>query len=1203
MKQNNTTVAVIGMSCFFPKSSGAKEYWRLLFHGEDAITEVPESHWSPEDYFDADPKKPDHVYCKRGGFLSAVSFDPSEFGIPPNTLEATDTSQLLGLVAAKAALEDAGYGQERKFDRNRASVILGVTGTQELVIPLGARLGHPKWRKALKDAGISPEVAEKVIAGISDSYTSWQENSFPGLLGNVVAGRICNRLDLGGTNCVVDAACASSMSAVHLALMELNTERSDMVITGGVDALNDIFMHTCFAKTLILSPTGDVRPFSKDADGTVLGEGIGMVVLKRLADAEKDGDKIYAVIKGLGSSSDGKSQSIYAPSAEGQARALRKAYEIADVAPETVELIEAHGTGTRVGDATEFQALRDVFGDKHTEGEPSGNILKRCGIGSVKSMIGHTKAAAGAAGLIKTVLSLYHKVFPPTLKVTEPDPNLKLEESPFYLNTESRPWFSKDTHPRRAGVSAFGFGGSNFHMVLEEYEQNKTQVAWDASVPRPAPAEKKPSKPVGLKSDIAFIFPGQGSQYVNMARDLVCTFPEAFDILEKANKIWRVQKSRQISDLTDFIYPCPALTKEEKEAQENVLRSTDIAQPAIGAVSVAMLKILERFGIKAGAACGHSYGELTALYTAGWIDLDTFFRLSIARGHFMASAAGKNSGTMLAVKAPLEEIDSLIKEANLDVILANRNSPNQGVLSGSVEAIAQAEKAFKQKKIKGIKLPVAAAFHSSLVKDAQEPFMDFLNKEVITPSDMPVFSNTTGKAYPGDSEQAKQILGGQILCPVNFVKEIESMFESGVRTFIEIGPKSVLTGLVKAILKGREFEALALDSSSGKKFGVADLANMLSQLESLGYAVDWDKWDPPPSPKKQRMSIPISGANYRPESKSEKSDSSSPLRGEGRVRGGSATLTAGAGVERSRNSPRPSPTMEREILRHGGAVAQGSARPVTSPVAEISDLGHHIESRKAMNRNEQITSFDMNRGASFPEKIKAHKHSGSHCLFTDAFKAVQEGLKSMQSLQMQTADTHKKFLETQTQASRTLQMMMENTQRLAEISMGFHVPASGLQQTEARMQGAGNREQVASYKPQVADDEPIAMSREPARSNPEHSAERQLSLSKLTSNPVYSQLGPNLAQIETTLIEVVSHLTGYPTEMISPDMDIESDLGIDSIKRVEILSTLEERMPGLPSVSPEMMGTLRTLRQIVEFLSANSEKSQEASEVKRVSSI
>jgi acyl transferase domain-containing protein len=218
-----TPIAIVGMGCMFPKAPDLVRYWRLLRSGEDSITETPPTHWSARDYFDADPKRPDFTYCARGGFLSPVAFDPSEFGIPPTILEATDTSQLLGLMVAKAALEDAGYGEGREFNRERVSVILGITGLQELALPLGARLGHPIWRRALGEAGITGEQAEQIINRIAEEYVGWQENSFPGLLGNVVAGRIANRLNLRGTNCVVDAACASSLSAAHLGIMELAT--------------------------------------------------------------------------------------------------------------------------------------------------------------------------------------------------------------------------------------------------------------------------------------------------------------------------------------------------------------------------------------------------------------------------------------------------------------------------------------------------------------------------------------------------------------------------------------------------------------------------------------------------------------------------------------------------------------------------------------------------------------------------------------------------------------------------------------------------------------------------------------------------------------------------------------------------------------------------------------------------------------------
>ena len=312
-----TPLAIIGIGCLFPHSENSDSYWATIREGIDAISDIPASHWRVEDYHDQNPKSPDMTYGRRGGFISDVPFNPMEYNIPPATLEAIDSSQLLGLVATGQALKDAGYGADRHFDRDRVSVILGVTGTLELVVPLAARLGHPHWRSALKDAGVDDSTAEDVVQRISDSYVSWQENSFPGLLGNVVAGRISKQYDLGGTNCVVDAACASSLSALHLASLELATGKSDMVVTGGIDTFNDIFMFMCFSKTPALSPSGDAKPFDASGDGTILGEGLGIMVIKRLADAERDGDRIYSVIRGVGSSSDGKGEAIYTPQCVG----------------------------------------------------------------------------------------------------------------------------------------------------------------------------------------------------------------------------------------------------------------------------------------------------------------------------------------------------------------------------------------------------------------------------------------------------------------------------------------------------------------------------------------------------------------------------------------------------------------------------------------------------------------------------------------------------------------------------------------------------------------------------------------------------------------------------------------------------------------------------------------------------------------------
>lgn len=477
-------IAIIGQAAVFAQAASLDEYWDNILRNVDGITEVPPSRWDPEAYYDPDPEAPDKTYCKRGGFIPEIDFNPLEFGLPPNLLEVTDASQLLGLVVARDALRDAGYGPEAEFNRRNTGVVLGVAGGQKLITDLSARLQYPIWEKVLTSSGISPEDTEIIIDKIKLAYAPWNENSFPGLLGNVIAGRIANRFDLGGMNTVVDAACASSLAAVKMAVSELVEGRAEMMITGGVDTDNSPFTYLCFSKTPAFSPSGTIRPFDAQSDGMLIGEGLGMMVLKRLEDAERDGDRIYAVIRGIGSSSDGKYKSIYAPRPSGQSLALERAYQDAGIDPRSIGLVEAHGTGTKAGDPAEFQGLQSVFG------EPNGQA-QTIAIGSVKSQIGHTKAAAGAAGMIKAALALHHQVLPPTLNVDQPAPDLGLENSHFYVNTETRPWFSPNGKgTRKAGVSAFGFGGTNFHIVLEEHEKGDNLEKMPAalrpsSLPRP----------------------------------------------------------------------------------------------------------------------------------------------------------------------------------------------------------------------------------------------------------------------------------------------------------------------------------------------------------------------------------------------------------------------------------------------------------------------------------------------------------------------------------------------------------------------------------------------------------------------------------------------------------------------------------------------------------------------------------------------
>ncbi|MFQ5719712.1 MAG: SDR family NAD(P)-dependent oxidoreductase [Acidobacteriota bacterium] len=452
-------IAIIGMACRFPGSPDLRAYWHNILAGFDAVREVPSTRWPADRYFSTDRTDRDRLYSRWGAFLDERRFDPLRYGIPPASVPHIEPTQLLTLDVCCEALADAGYAN-RPFHRERTAAIFASGGVSDLGIAYALRTVLPEHLDGV--AGLSDEVKNRIVDRVRARLPEWSEDSFPGFLLNVLSGRVANRLDLQGPNFVVDAACAASLAAVQTASEQLQAGRCDMALVGAADGTNNAFTFMSFARTHALSPGGKLRAFDADADGIVLGEGIGVIVVKRLADAERDGDRIHAVLRGIGSSSDGRNRSLTAPHSEAQALAIERAYANAGVAPRTVGLVEAHATGTAAGDRSEIAAMKQVFGV--AAGEPS------CAIGSVKSMIGHTKTVAGLAGLIKTTLALSQRVLPPTINVTRPNPAVTEPGSPFYINTETRPWVNHEADtPRRAGVSAFGFGGTNFHLVLEEY--------------------------------------------------------------------------------------------------------------------------------------------------------------------------------------------------------------------------------------------------------------------------------------------------------------------------------------------------------------------------------------------------------------------------------------------------------------------------------------------------------------------------------------------------------------------------------------------------------------------------------------------------------------------------------------------------------------------------------------------------------------
>jgi acyl transferase domain-containing protein/NAD(P)H-dependent flavin oxidoreductase YrpB (nitropropane dioxygenase family)/NAD(P)-dependent dehydrogenase (short-subunit alcohol dehydrogenase family)/acyl carrier protein len=450
-------VAIIGMACFYPKSGGAPEFWENVLAKTNGVEEIPPTHWDWRPYYDPDPRARDKIVSKWGGFMGDVPVDPLVFGITPKSIPSIEPLQLLLLEAVRQAFADAGYA-DRPFERERAAAILGIGGGG---MPLSVAYGFRACMPLLDSIPDVPVKSSDIVALGEGILPEWTEDSFPGILLNVAAGRVANRFNLGGPNMAIDAACGSSLAALYAGIRELTTGTSDLAVVMGADTVQTPYAYVAFSKTHALSPKGRCRPFDAEADGIALAEGIGVAILKRLADAERDGDRIYAIVKGVGASSDGRDKGLTAPRAEGQLRALDRAYAQARVSPARVGLVEAHGTGTVVGDQTEARALGQVF-------RSAGGAAQSCALGSVKSMIGHSKCAAGMAGLIKTAYALHHKVLPPTL-AEKPNPRANLDGGPLYLNTEGRPWVHGADFPRTAGVSAFGFGGTNFHTVLEEY--------------------------------------------------------------------------------------------------------------------------------------------------------------------------------------------------------------------------------------------------------------------------------------------------------------------------------------------------------------------------------------------------------------------------------------------------------------------------------------------------------------------------------------------------------------------------------------------------------------------------------------------------------------------------------------------------------------------------------------------------------------
>ena len=855
-------IAVIGLGCRFPGADGPDAFWQLLRDGVDAITEVPSDRWDVEALYNEIPATPGKMNTRWGGFLKEVDrFDPHFFGISPREAARMDPQQRLLLEVSWEALEHAGQVPD-ELSGSQTGVFVGISSYDY------SRLQF------------SDPARIDAYAGTGNAHS-------------IAANRLSYVLDLRGPSIAVDTACSSSLVAVHLAMRSLRNGESDLALAGGVNLILSPELTVSFSQARMMAPDGRCKTFDSRADGYVRGEGCGMVVLKRLTDALREGDGILAVLRGSAMNQDGRSNGLTAPNGPSQQAVIRQALKDAGVSPAQLGYVEAHGTGTPLGDPIEVQSLRAVLPDRRS-------AKQTCALGSVKTNFGHLEAAAGIAGLIKVVLALNHEEIPPHLHLEKISPHISLDGSSLEIVTERRPW-PRGSTPRLAGVSSFGFGGTNSHVVVSEapripvaHEPDREpesgpvrllplsarsaealrslaqdhkdflmaegsgsavslqDICYTASVRRnhhdhrlalvgqsheeiieqleaflrgeARSGMSTDRKAPGHRRKLVFVFPGQGSQWVGMGRELMGHEPIFREALERCDMAMRKH--------TDWSLLEELVADEAQSRMEEI----DVVQPALFAIQVALADLWRSWGIEPDVMVGHSMGEIAAAHVAGALTLEDAVSVICRRSQLLKRVSGQ--GSMAAVELSTEQAQHALTGYEDRLSIAVSNSPTSTVLSGDSAALREVTDRLQAQDIFCRLVKVDVASHSPQMDSLRPDLLQALEGLQPGPATVPIYSTVTNALSDG-LEFDSLYWVRNLRETVRFSPAIQHLLSEGHDIFLEISPHPILLSAIKQGMNHLGMEGTVLPSLGRDKPEPAVMQGSLGALYTQGFPLDW----------------------------------------------------------------------------------------------------------------------------------------------------------------------------------------------------------------------------------------------------------------------------------------------------------------------------------------------------------------------------